>query len=705
MSIPAPKTGSRATRCPFLPILSVCRPVLAALALGGAALVGPSASAAKWDPVEPADLAASESTSFPGVDVEILLSTHEMEEEGKKAIAGGHFEVGEEQLITRNFIRAKVYTAKGVEDLGKFRILFHSGNAVAETAARVVKNDGTSRELNKADIFESVVGKVRGQGEMKQVTFVFPGLEPGDVVEYRWTARLGTQLWLESFFCQDVFPIREYHFRIGEMRCRGTVHWLNCPKAETNDRDGFEIVLRNLPAFEDEEYAPPHHEIRGVIYVAKTFPMFPNDMEIWKELSVYWGDEFNMATRPTGPIKKKAEALAAGAATDDEKLRLLYGFCQNEILNTGRRTSETLQAEIEKHRWGSAYSPEKTLANRWGRTDEINRLFAALARALGFEVRLACNASREVIFNVAIPNGWAFIYQNRTVAVKVGGEWRYFDPGFPLLPYGMTASSAEGATTLLCNTKKLEQGAIGASKSTDNRTERKGRFRLDGDGTLEGEVEQVFRGHLAVERKDDNWAKSLEEATKRFTEEITNRLPNAEVSRVTWSNLDTYLHPLTVRYHVRVPGYAEQVGKRLVFAPGFFEAGRPVVFAAAERKFPIVFPYPWEEHDDIEIVLPEGYALDKPSAPTPVGELTGPFGAAYNLQYVGKTRTFSFRRDFTLGANGAFAFRQESYPALKNLFELLRRSDTHSIMLKPKEKPAATAPAADASQPAAAAQQ
>ncbi|HLP09847.1 MAG TPA: DUF3857 domain-containing protein [Opitutaceae bacterium] len=698
MSIPAPKTGSRAVRCQLLPFLSVCRPVLAALALGCAALMAPSVSAAKWDPIDPADLAATESTSFPSVDVEILLSTHELNEEGSADMGGT-------RLTSSNFIRAKIYTAKGVEDLGKFRIRFHSDNAVTETAARVVKRDGATRDLKKSDIFESVVGKVRGQGEMKQLTFVFPGLEPGDVVEYRWTARLGSELWLQSFFCQEEFPVREYRLRIGDMRCRGTVHWLNCPKAETDERGGFEVVLRNLPAFEDEEYAPPHHEIRGVIYVAKTFPMYSNDKAIWKELSVYWGDAFNTATRPTGSIKKKATALTADAATDDEKLRRLYGFCQNEILNTGRRTSGALQAEIEKHRWESAFSAEKTLEKKFGRTDEINQLFAALARALGYEVRLACNASRDVMYNVSIPNGWAFIYQNHTVAVNVGGDWRYFDPGFPLLPYGMTASSAEGATTLLCNTKKVENGTIGVSKSADNRTERKGRFRLDADGTLEGQVEQVFRGHLAVERKDDNWSTSLEESTKRFTEEITNRLPNAEVSQVTWSNLDTYLHPLTVRYHVRVPGYAEQVGKRLVFAPGFFEAGRPVVFAAAERKFPIVFPYPREEHDDIEIVLPEGYALDKPSAPTPVGELSGAFGAAYNLQYTGKTRTFSFRRDFALGANGAFAFRPESYSTLKNLFELLRRSDTHSIMLKPKEKPVAAAPATETTQPAATAQQ
>jgi hypothetical protein len=679
---------------------------LPVLALVLSCAMMPVAQAAKWEPVPPADLAAKESTGFPGADVEILLSTHLMEEQGQNTLSGTTMTIGEDRLSTANFIRAKVYTAKGVEDMGKFPIRFRTDRQVTDTEARVVKQDGTVRELNKADIFESVLKKARGRTEEKQITFVFPGLEPGDVVEYRWTEPLGEELWLETFFCQETLPVREYRFRIGDMKARGSVGWMNCPKAEIDDKGGFAVTLRNIPAFEEEEFMPPLLEFRGWIYVAKTFQMFPTDKDVWKQLSLEWGDEFNTATRPGSSIKKKAEALTAGATTDDEKLSRLYQFCQNELFNTTYRTSAELQAEIEKHRGQSANSPAKTLELGRGRRDEINQLFAALARASGYEIRLACNASRNVIANVMISRGWAFMNSTRSVAVKVGGEWRYFNPGCYILPYGMMASDDESATTLLCDTKKVEYGSVAVSKASENQASRKGRFVLDAEGTLSGEAEEIFRGHLATTRKAETWSQSLDEATKDFREEITKRLPNAEVTGIIWTNLETHRLPVIVRYQVRVPGYAEQVGKRLVFAPGFFECGKPVVFAAAERKFPIMFSFPWEEHDDIEIVLPEGYTLDKPSAPQPVGDVAGPFGAAYNLQYSGKTRTFGFRRDFALGGNGAFAFRCESYPAVKALFELLHKSDTHSIVIKPKEKPAAAvpAPAPAVSQPAAPAQ-
>jgi hypothetical protein len=257
---------------------------------------------------------------------------------------------------------------------------------------------------------------------------------------------------------------------------------------------------------------------------------------------------------------------------------------------------------------------------------------------------------------------------------------------------------------MLCNTKKTELSETPRSRADQSQALRKARLKLDDEGTLEGEVEEIFTGHLSEKRKADAWGDSVDVVNKAFRDEAAKRLPSAELTDIVWTNLDTCAMPLSVKYHVRVPGYAEQAGKRLVFAPSFFQTGKPVVFSAAERKYPIFFFYPWAEHDDIEIVLPTSYALEKPSAPTAVGELAGAFGAEYKLQYAAKTRTFAYRRDFALGANGACAFTQASYPALKALFQQLYKSDTHSIVLKPKAAsvtPVATPEAEKQATPAA----
>ena len=658
-----------------------------ALVLGGALPV----SAAKWNPVSPADLALTASVSSPGADAEILLSEHRLEQmDGSFAIGGAQF--GGEEMTIDNYIRAKVYTAKGVEEQGKFSIEFPSTSQVRRLEARVVKPDGSSVELTKADYFESVLVKV-GDEKRKKIAFTFPNLAPGDIVEFRWIEHVNAGYWSLGYWCQERVPVREYRFTIGKLNYKSLLSWMNCPTAEQSEKGGdFAIIARNMPAFEGEENMPPSREFRGWIFLIRIIPTYSNE-DTWKLLSSRWAEDFEMETRPGSFFKKKAAELVAGAATDEEKLRKLYDFCQREITNYSFFDSPEIQAARDKLPKKDSPSSRVIVERRAGKSGQIDYVFASLARGAGYEVCLARSASKADMLNIKLPQGWAFLDRS-CIGVKVGEQWRYFSPGNYFVPAGMMSWMDEGAAVLQCNGDKLLFDRVPASPINQTRVQRKGRFTLDAEGTLEGEVEEGFTGHQAAARKDSSKDQSLEDVNKDFREEITKRLPNAEVSEVVWTNLRTRELPLTVKYHVKVSGYAEQAGTRLVFAPGFFEAGKPVVFAAAERKYPIFFSYPWGEHDDIEIVLPAGYALDKPSAPAPVGEAGKAFSANYKLQYNPKTRTFGFQRDFALGANGAFAFQVESYPLLKGYFEQLHKSDMHSIMLKPKAAPAASAPAA-----------
>jgi hypothetical protein len=643
-----------------------------------------NAFAAKWDPVDAADLAAKDSTSFPGTDVEILRSTHVLNERAESEDLGG---IRHGHMLTiENYVRAKVYTTKGVQDQGKLGIRYLEKSQVTNTEARVVKSNGTVTLLRKEDMIKNVLAKDKEGMTWNQITFVFPGLEAGDVVDYRWTELIEDEVWLNFFYCQDFVPTREYDFSIESMSGRGAVSWLNCAKATTSDKHGFTLTVRDQPAFEEEENMPPMREFRGWIYFAKSFPMTSGDEDVVKLLNRDWADEFADASRPSAAVKKKAEALIAGTTTDDEKLRRLYEFCQGEIFNTTYRTSAELRVEIDKHKDGEAYAPAKILEKGRGRGDEINYLFAALARGLGFEVKLAHNASSAEILNIKMNSGWAFLYRTN-VAVKLGEEWHYFNPGEYFVPYGMVDWQDEKSPVLRCGAKKPDFGIMTSSTADKTQVQRKARLTLDAEGSLEGEIEETFTGHLAITKKNDHRGESIDVANKSIQDKTTSRLPNAEVSDVVWTNLTVSDMPLSVKYHVKVPGYAQQAGKRLVFAPAFFQVGIPALFSPAERKFPIFFSYPWLEHDDIEIVLPEGYTLDKPSAPASIGALNSAFGVEYHLQYSGKKRIFSYRRDFGLGANGAYAFRRESYPELKAMFGKLHDSDAHSIVLKPKAVP------------------
>lgn len=657
--------------------LALCACVLGLLA-GSASPV----RAVKWDPIDPADLAAKESKTSPGADAEMLFVRYQIDED--------NFWDAE----TQYYVRAKIYTEKGVEDRGRLAITTIGDQKARDIVGRVIKPDGTIYELKKEDIFENTLWRSR-YTKVKSTRLAFPNLAPGDVVEYKWRLEGQMSLWSRWYFAQMEWPVREFQLRLKDLNGQTFIGWPNCANVEEGRRGGYNLTVRNLPAFEAEEFMPPEREFRSSVYLVKTAGMKDQDKQ-WREIGRWFADEFATQTAVSGAIKDKATELIAGAASDEEKLRRLSEFCHGEIVNFSWIDNAEYQKKRQKSLDASGYqTPKETLSRKYGFAFEIDLLFASLARAAGFEVRRAFNSAIDDQLNVRGSRGWAFMDRSQ-IAVRVGDVWRFFNPGDYLAVHPMLDWRNEGATALLCDksAKEAVYAEIPRSPAAASREVRHGAFTLTDDGTLEGDVEVAWTGQLARTLKDGNWHETQEDIDKSFREEIGKRIPGAEITGLVWENLRSQMVPLKARYHVVVPGYAEQVGRRLLVRPGFFESGKPAVFAADHRRYPIAFPFAWQESDEISIQLPEGFELDQPSAPLNVGSLEAEFGAAYKIKYSGKTRVLQYTRDFSLGTNGALMFQAQSYPVIKGIFEKIHRSDTHAIMIKPKAAAQDAAPAA-----------
>jgi len=241
--------------------------------------------------------------------------------------------------------------------------------------------------------------------------------------------------------------------------------------------------------------------------------------EQWRQISRIWDDEFHFSTKPSQAVKGLASRLIAGAADDAEKLRRLYEFCQKEIANLWwNDTPEMREAKRLSEQSGGKQTPQETIEKRNGFGNDIDRLFAALARAAGFEVKLARNAGRNDLFNINIPKGWDFL-DRELIAVKTGGRWQFFAPGRYWVPCGMLDWRDEGVTALLCDPRKVLYEDTTVSPAELSQLHRKGRFVLDAEGTLEGSVEQTMTGHLAVDLKAGDWNEAtdaIDRAQKRL---------------------------------------------------------------------------------------------------------------------------------------------------------------------------------------------
>jgi hypothetical protein len=206
-------------------------------------------------------------------------------------------------------------------------------------------------------------------------------------------------------------------------------------------------------------------------------------------------------------------------------------------------------------------------------------------------------------------------------------------------------------------------------------------LRLLDDGTLEGDVQVEYTGHFAVTEKEYHDGLTVAEQEKDVTETVTSRLSTAQISNIKLENVKDMVKPLTVRYQIKVPQYAQRTGRRLFFQPGFFEQGEAQTFSSSTRKYPIYFEHAWSEQDDITIELPAGYDLENPEVPNGVN--AGELASLQIRMSLPTPRTLHYERKLSFGGGRrSTLFPASEYNNLKQLFDGFYERDSFALTLR-----------------------
>lgn len=631
----------------------------------------------EWKPIDPAQLALKTSTVEKEADAEGLFWEVRIDDNP------------EGDLIFNHYLRVKVFTDHGREAQSKIDLLYGKISGaeikISDIAARTIKPDGSIVELKKEDIFDRTVVKASGL-KYKSRSFAMPAVEPGCIIEYRWkeTRVNAFAQYVRLNFQRDI-PVQRVQYLIKpfsfEDMTFNSIMLHGTPTKWAKEKNGFySTVLTNVPALHDESRMPPEDQVKTWMLV-----FYQNSADDRSDADRYWtrvGKSFYDQTKglikPNDDVKKMAASLVAEAKTDDEKLQRLFEFCRTKIKNVSLDSSGLSPDELKKVKENK--NPAETLKRGTGRSGEIDQLFAALANASGFDARIVLAPDRgDLFFDKGLPNSYFIDPMN--IAVKVGGTWEFFNPGFPHIPFGMLRWQEEGQQSLITDPTQpvwVETPMSGPEKSV---VKRSGKLKLSDDGTLEGDIRIEYTGHPAIERKmeiDDESETQREDDLKVEIKELNS---TAEVSNIKIENVMDYTKPLVYNFHVRVPNYAQRTGKRLFFQPAFFQHGDKPMFATTDRKYPIYFHYPWSEDDRVDIELPKGYALDNAETPAPFG--SGKI-SEYKVSLAASTdgTLLIYKRNFFFGGGGTVLFPVESYAPLKNYFDVLHKQDSYTLALK-----------------------
>jgi hypothetical protein len=641
----------------------------ATLSLAPAPLTG----AAKWDPIDPKELAETTPAVEKDADAEALLWEVHVSDERL-----GH----DLQTVFSHFIRIKIFTDRGRTSLSQVDIERAGSVRIKDVEGRSVRRDGSFTEIKNSDVYERILAKAGGL-KVRATSFVLPAVETGGIVEYRWREVHDNSIAdnLRLPLSRNI-PVRLVRYRLVALDLTGSSVVMQGQAFQTNEtlklinEPTFTAVsMANVPAHRDEPYAPPDGDTQPwmLIYYDRMHPKDPD--EYWLRFGQALAADARDRMSPTSEIKRATESLALGAGSLDQKLAALTAFCRSKI----KRVDVDTATDADRKGFIPNRSPTAALVAGRGTAFDVLGLFVAMARAAGLDARLARAETRDYVSfdrSAMLP----YLIPHVIVAVREGDRWRFVDPIAEHGPAGHLLWTHEGVTAIIGDKDSLVWATTPASPPEWSLRSRTATLRLSEDGTLEGDLTTELGGHLGMARKESFDQLAPAERETGVRDSLVARLPGAEVTDVHVDNVTDPDKPYVERCHIKVPGYAQRTGSRLFIQPAVFEKGIPPEFPAAQRRHPIAFEYAWKDVDRVQIELPAGYRLESPGAPDPI--VFGSFGRyAMSVAESADGHTVTITRESFIGGGQRLTYPANAYASVKQFFDGVAKADAQTLTL------------------------
>jgi hypothetical protein len=130
--------------------------------------------------------------------------------------------------------------------------------------------------------------------------------------------------------------------------------------------------------------------------------------------------------------------------------------------------------------------------------------------------------------------------------------------------------------------------------------------KINPDLTIEGKVRQQKTDNVAMNYRDRYANMHPDEHIKK----LENDNGELEVINVNFDNKKECEKPLMLTYEYNLNNGIEDIGGNLYFSPMLFFASEENPFKQETRLFPIDFAYPFSDKYMINIMIPEGYAVE-----------------------------------------------------------------------------------------------
>jgi len=526
--------------------------------------------------------------------------------------------------------------------------------------------------------------------------FTMPDVEVGSIIEYRYTLRYDDYYFMSpDWYIQSELYTRKAHYqwkptseqlvskRGGREQLTNSIAWFPVLPAGTEVKSSrlppiggnegqmiFEVNVHDIPPSPKEEYMPP---LSSFTYrVLFFYSAYRTGEEFWKNEGKFWAKDSDKFIGPGPKVSAALHEWVAPADTPDQKLRKLYAAVM-QIENTDF-TREHDRSEDKAAGLRDVHSTDDILERKRGSSDQIAKLFVAMARAAGMKAYLfgVTNRSHSV-FTAAYLNMSQL--DDDVVVVNVDGKDQYFDPGTRYCPYG----HLDWKHTFAGGIRQVDGGAqvseTPGEPYTASRTQRVADLVMDEQGVVTGTIKMTYTGAAALNWRQRSLAGDSTSLNHELQNSLEHLLPGGmEIKVGTIQNLTSYEEALVVNFNVKGPVGAP-TGKRLFVPADIFVSNTKSTFPQEKRDLAVYFHYPNLVQDAVRVKLPASIKIE--SVPAKGQESFDKF-AVYSMTSESTPNSVTVRRNLALAE---ILFMPKEYPELRSFYNKFETKDQETIVL------------------------
>ncbi|TVR40842.1 MAG: DUF3857 domain-containing protein [Bacteroidia bacterium] len=467
----------------------------------------------------------------------------------------------------------------------------------------------------------------RTSDNLRTIKFSFPDIQPGSIIEYRYTLRSPFLYNLPTWQFQYGVPVEysEYNLQLPEfynyqfyMQGYEELYVAEQEVSSVNyvipltsrPQDGtstvsasatsYKWLMTDVPAMRPEPYTTNIRNYLSMIRFELSSVMFPGRPPTpyttsWFDIDSRLREDENFGGFLSGSrqLRREMESLEMGSGSEVERIAAALNYIHDNIRWNGRRGLY------------SSGTPRTVLREGAGNTADVNLMLVTILRELGLDANPVISSTRD---NGVVIRSFPTMSRLNYVLAAVhldSGELMLLDATDRFCPPGMIPRRALNGEGRLIRENSAEWVALETSFPSHEKKDYHFSIGKNGHITGTSRIEMSDYAAYAVRRNLESTG-SLDE----YRESLQEDVPGKEIISLTIQNEEELDQPIVKEMELELSEVFSHVGDLILFTPMLFEVLEENPLRIDERKYPVDYAVPFREDISMVFDIPEGFEVD-----------------------------------------------------------------------------------------------